>query len=166
MAIGVNKITRSVAPKSVFESAQAVITSAVSFNQGDLLILNTSSHILAKPAAEADGLTFLGIARVSIASGVLVNPITGTVDADVSSAIADIPGPQYGVVAKLVIKTSDSISPGQLVYLDPATGTRGVTVTGTKAIGVMQGAAVTSAAAGTEIEVLLGARYPSDVLTF
>ena len=162
---GVNKITRSVAPKSLFESAINVITSAVTIAQGDLVIFNDTSNILDLPAAEADGATFLGIARVSISAGKVVSPYQGTA-VDASGAIVDVPGPQYGVIAKLVLKTGITIAPGDRVFLDPATGTRGVTNTGTKAIGIYQGPAIAGSAAGQEIECYLGARFPLDSLTF
>lgn len=161
---GKNTITREVRPASIFESAVNVISSAVSFDQGDLLIL--SSNLLAKPAAESDGSTFLGVARVSITSGVVVSPYRNDVSA--SQAVADIPGPWYGVVAKCQLKASASLSPGGLVYLDPATGTRGVAASGTKAIGVYQGPSVTGGPSTnlTEVEVLIGHRYPGDTLAF
>ena len=57
---GKNTITRSVAPKSVFLSAQAVISSAVSLNQGDLIVFNDTTNLLALAAAETDGATYLG----------------------------------------------------------------------------------------------------------
>lgn len=161
---GVNTIVRSVAPKSLFESARAVITAAVSFNQGDLLVFDDTNNRLKVPAAEAEGSTFLGVARVTIVNGKLASPYSTDVQA--SQAIQDIPGPVYGVVAKCVLKTGDTIAPGDSVFLDPATGTRGVTVTGTKAIGVYQGKAIAGAAAGTEIEVLIGCRHNNDVLKY
>ena len=165
MAVGKNTIVRSVAPKSIFESAKDVISASVSFNQGDLLVFDDSANVLKVPAAEAEGLTFLGVARCDIVLGKLRTPYSGTA-VDAAAAASDIPGPVYGVVAKCVIKTGDSINPGDLVYLDPATGTRGVTVTGTKAIGIYQGPAVVTAAAALEIEVLIGARHPADSLKF
>lgn len=161
---GVNKIVRDLGKKSVFPSAQAVISSAVSFNQGDLIVFDNTANLLAVPALESEGLTFVGIAEVTIVSGKLASP--HVTDVDASSAISDIPGPVYGVVAKLVCKTGDALAPGDLMYLDPATGRRGVTVAGTKAIGIYQGAVVASAAAGQEIEVLLGTRFPADALKF
>lgn len=161
---GKNTIVRSVAPKSIFESAKSVITTAVSFAQGDLLVFDDTNNRLKVPAAEAEGSTFLGVARVTIVSGKLESPYN--TDVVGSQGIQDIPGPVYGVVAKCVIKTGDTIAPGDLVYLDPATGTRGVTVTGTKAIGIYQGPAVAGAAAGTEVEILIGARHPQDALKF
>jgi hypothetical protein len=162
---GVNKITRSVAPKSMFESAQAVISSAVSFEQGDLLVFDDATNLLKVPTLESQGSTFLGIAKVTIVSGKLAGPYTGTA-VDAASAISDIPGPVYGVIAKVIAKTGDAFNPGDSVYLDPASGTRNVQAAGTKVIGLYQGAAVASASAGQEIEVLLGCRHPGDSLNF
>lgn len=164
MSLGKNTIVRSVAPKSLFESAKSVISAAVSFNQGDLLVFDGAANLLKKPALETEGITFLGVARVSIVNGKLESPYN--TDVVSSQALQDIPGPVFGVVAKCVLKTGDTIAPGDDVYLDPATGTRGVTVTGTKSIGTYQGIAIAGAAAGTEIEVLIGCRFPTDVLKF
>lgn len=161
---GKNRITRTVAPKSIFESAISVISSAVSFDQGDLLVFDDTNNRLKKPTAEAEGSTFVGIAQCSISSGKLLTPYVTDVDA--AQAISDIPGPVYGVIAKLVLKTGDSINPGDDVYLDPASGSYHVSVTGTKSIGLYQGGALSSVAAGTQIEVLLGARAKNDVLKF
>jgi hypothetical protein len=163
---GKNTITRNVAQKSIFESAKSVIGATTSFDQGDHLFFDTVNHVLAKPAAEADGVTYLGIARVTVALGKLASPYAGLTDVDASVAISDVPGPLYGVIAKCVLKTGDSLNPGDGVYLDPATGTRGVQAAGTKIIGIYQGKAIAAAAAGTEIEVLIGARYIGDVLKF
>lgn len=162
---GVNKIVRDLGKKSIFPDATAVISTSVSFNQGDLLVFNDTTNVLKVPTLEADGLTFLGIAEVTIVSGILASPYSGTA-VDAAQAISSIPGPAYNVVAKLVSKTGDAWAPGDLVYLDPATGTRGVTVSGTKAIGVYQGKTIASATAGQEIEVLLGTRFPADALKF
>ncbi len=117
-----------------------------------------------KPAAETEGSTFLGVARVSIVLGKIASPYNTDVVA--SQAIQDIPGPVYGVIAKCVLKTGDSVNPGDDIYLDPGTGTRGVTVTGTKSIGLYQGPAIAGAAAGTEIPVLIGCRAKNDSLKF
>jgi hypothetical protein len=161
---GVNKIVRNIGAKEIFPDATAVISSAVSFNQGDLLVFNDTTNLLAVPALETEGVTFLGIAQVTVVSGKLASPYVTAVDA--SQAISSVPGPCYNVVAALVAKTGDAFNPGDLVYLDPATGTRGVSSTGTKAIGVYQGKVVASASAGQEIEVLLGTRFPADALKF
>lgn len=165
MAVGLNTITRSVAPKSIFESAKNVISSTTSFLQGDLLIFDTSTKVLRVAATEAEGATFCGVARLSISLGKPVSPYQGTA-VDAAQAIVDIPGPTYGVVAKCIILTGDSVNPGDNIFLSPGVGTRGVASTGTKAIGTYEGPAIAGAAALTQIEVLLGARYPNDTLKF
>lgn len=159
-----NNIVRSVSPKSVFPDAQSVISGAVSYNQGDLLVFDDSANLIALPSAESDGATFLGLATETLVSGVLARPYTTPVDA--SAAISAVPGPCYGVVAKLVLKTGSSLSPGDLVYLDPSTGAQAVQPTGTKAIGMYQGSTISSSSAGQLVEVLLGCRHPGDVLKF
>lgn len=159
--MGKNTIVRSVNPTSVFESAKAVINATVSINQGDLVVFDNTANLLKLAAAESEGATFLGVMRDDIVLGKLRSPYNTEVDS--SQAISDVAGPVCGVVAKCVAKTGDTFAPGDLVYLDPATGSRGVQVAGTKAIGVYQGGSVT-AAAGQEIEVLLGHRFPGDTL--
>lgn len=159
-----NNIVRSVAPKSLFESALNVIDSTVSFNQGDLLRFDTSTRKLALIGAEANASTFLGVARVTVVSGKLASPYSTSNDA--ATAIVDIPGPQYGVVASLTLKTGETLHAGALVYSDPSDGDQYVQASGTKAIGVYQGPGVTGSAAGLQVECLLGARYPDDALKF
>jgi hypothetical protein len=163
---GKNTIVREVGRKSIFESAINVVSSAVSINQGDLVVFDDTANLLKLPSAETEGSTFLGVMMVSIASGKLVSPYTGIPDAVTTSAINDVPGPAYGVIAKCVAKTGIALTPGDSIYLDPATGTRGVTNTGTKIIGIYQGATVASATAGQEIEVLIGSRHNGDTLKF
>jgi len=162
MASGKNRIVRSVAEKTIFPSAKNVVNSALSYDQGDLLIFDDTNNLLKKPAAEADGATFVGIALQTLVSGKLARPYSTDVDA--SGAASDIPGPSYGVVAKLVLKTGDALNPGDLVYLNPAAGTYHVQAAGTKAIGIYDGPVIASAAEGQEIEVLLGCRHPGDTL--
>lgn len=162
-----NNIVREVSPKSIFEDATAVV-GTLTCAQGDLIYLNTTSHVLANASggAETNGATFLGVARVALTSGKIVSPYQGTaVDAAQASGQA-CPGPLYGVVAKLTLKTGDALVAGGSVYLDPGTGAQGVTSTGTKAIGIYQGPAISSAVAGQQIEVLVGTRYPADSLSF
>lgn len=164
MAAPKNTITRSVAPKSIFEDASAVTSTTEDYNQGDLMVFDTSAKTVIKATNEASGANFLGVAIETVVDGKLKKPYVTDVDA--SSAITALPGPVYCVVAKCILKTGSTLTAGQLVYLDPVTSTRGVQPTGTKAIGVYQGAALSGSAAGLEVEVLLGARYPSDTLLF
>jgi len=163
MSVGKNTIVRSLAARSVFPDAKPVISAAVSFNQGDLLMFNTSTNLLALPAAEADGVTFVGVAACDVVDGKMRSPYQGTA-VDAAQAASAIPGPLHSVVAKCVLKTGESLNPGAYVYLDPATGTRGVQSAGTQAIGTYQGPAIAGSAAGLEIEVLIGARYPAPSL--
>jgi len=67
-----NRITRSVSPKSVYESAINVIDATVSFNQGDILCLD--SGLLKAVTADADGATVLGVAQSTILLGKVVGP--------------------------------------------------------------------------------------------
>ena len=160
---GKNTITRSVAPRSIFPAADAVTSSTADYDQGDILIFDDSTNVIRKPASEAECETMLGIAQVSVVDGKQLSPYTG-LPVDAAAAIASLPGPVFGVVAKMISKTADAWAPGDLVYADPATGSRGVTNTGTKEIGVYQGKTIASAAAGQEIEVHIGARFPADAL--
>lgn len=152
---GYNKITRSVNPKSVFESAQSLVDATISWNQGDLLYLDSTAHLLKPVTAETQSADFMGVARQTIVLGKVASPYNTDVVA--SQAISDIAGPQTGVVAKVILKTGDTIAPGQVVGLDPASGFRNVSVTVTTVpVGVYQGPAITTAPAGTEIEVYFG----------
>lgn len=164
MAVLKNNIVKSVARKSIFDDARNVIGSSLTFNQGDLLVMDTTTHLLRAPTLETEGSIFVGVAAVSIVNGKLPSPYNTDVVA--SQSIQDIPGPVYGVICKLQLKTGDSLNPGDAVYLDPATGTQGITASGTKQIGVFQGPAIAAAAAGSLVEVLLGARFGGDVLKF
>jgi hypothetical protein len=152
-----NNIVREVAPKSLFESAFPVLSSAVTYNQGDLIAFNTGTSVL-KVAGTGDIDNLLGIARQTVINGVTKSPYQGTA-VDASQAIEDVAGPVYGIVARMVLKSGDSFTPGAKVYLtaDPQTIT--VTDPGSgKNCGLFQGRAVT-AGSGSTGDVLIGARY-------
>lgn len=161
---GTNRIVREVSPATIFPSALKVVDSTSDWNQGDLLVFNDTTKKIVKPSAEAEGATFLGIAIQTVTDGKL--PVPYVTDVDASRAISEIPGPQYGVVAKLVLKTGAALNPGDFVYLNPAAGAYHVQEAGTKAIGIYAGPVIASAAAGQLIEVLLGHRHPGDSLQF
>jgi hypothetical protein len=162
----VSKITRSISPKSIFEDLQGKVAATTDFSTGDLLVWDASQKVIL-PSAETEGSTFLGISDVTVVDGVIKGPYTGITDNNAAVPSYQILGPKYGVYALCVLKTGESLAIGGSVYLDPATGTRGVAASGTKAIGVYVGnSAISSSAAGLEIEVLLGARFPNDVLKF
>lgn len=145
-----NNIVRSVNPYSVFESAKALVTSAVSFNQGDLIIIDTTNHILATAGTNTDGGVFLGVATQTIVSGVVKGPYQGTA-VDASVGISDIRGPVAGVIVNLKLKSGDAFVPGCDVYAcsvdaQTVTSTAGV---GGLSLGKFQDAAITAGATST-----------------
>jgi hypothetical protein len=156
-----NRITRSVAPKSLFESALSMIDSSVSFNQGDLLYLDTTNHLMKPIASDTNGLTCLGIARQTIVNGKLLSPYSG-VATDAAQAIEDISGAQFGVIASMKLKSGDIFLAGQQVYacsVDAQT----VSASGSNPIGIMQDAGLTAGASSTG-NILLGAKSGSALL--
>jgi len=101
------------------------LSSAISFNQGDLLYLDTTAHLVKKITVETQSATFLGVAPVTIVSGKY--PSAYNTDVDASVGIPAVPGPEYGSVYECLLKAGDAIVPGQKVYADPATAGNGVT---------------------------------------
>lgn len=161
-AVTSNTVARRVARNTVYADIQALVGASTSFNQGDLLIMNTSTHTVAKPAIESDGSTFLGVAPVTVVNGKLPAIYNSAVDASVGTP--SIPGPEFGDEIFVMLKASDSLNPGDLVYLDPASGAQFVKSVGSAAIGVYIGAAITAGASGTQIVIKCGCRYPSNTL--
>lgn len=151
-----NRITRSVSPKSLFESAKALIDATVSFNQGDILFLDGA---LIKPVtADADGASVLGVAQATVVLGKVVGPYAGLATS-AAQAIEDIAGPVYGVIVKMKLKSGDVFGPGDAVYAC-AVDAQTVSSAGTNQIGIFQGATVT-AGASSEGEILIGAVSPA-----
>lgn len=149
-----NNITRSVRPGSMFESALALISTAISWNQGDLLYLDTTNHLIKAMTSDANGATVLGVARNTIVSGKLISPYQGTA-VDSAQAISDVSGPQYGVIANLKLKSGDTFNPGDAVY-GTSTDAQTVSATGTNKIGYFQDAQIV-ATSGSTGNVMLGA---------
>ena len=147
-----NLIVRSVRPGSIFESALSVISSAVSFNQGDLLYLDATNHLIKPVTSDANCATVLGIARNTVVNGKLISSYSGTA-VDAAQAIADIGGPQYGVIALLNLKSGDTFNAGDKVYY--GTDAQTVSSVGTNPIGIFQDASIT-ASAGSTGKVLIG----------
>jgi len=158
-----NKIVKTIAPVAVFDDMSGMLAASETHNQCDFLIFDDSLNQIRKPTAEAECSTFLGVARADVVLGKL-RPVYQGTDVDASVAGGAIPGPIAGVEVKCVVKTGDTIAVGDLVFFDPATSARGITnAGGTKAIGVaMEG--ITGAAAGAEIRIHVGHRFPSDAL--
>lgn len=146
-----NRITISVRPATVFPDAQKVISSAISWEQGDLIYFDDTNNLLKKLDSDANAATVCGIAIQSISSGKPISPYQGTA-VDAAQAIESLAGPQFGVVAKMLLKSGDTFNPGDLVYYGGNAQT--VSSTGTNSVGIYQGATVT-ATSGSEGEVLL-----------
>lgn len=162
---GKQTIVKDVALKQIFPDIKNVTASTASYSQGDHIVFDSTLHIARAPTAESEGSSYLGISMLDVSSGKPLSPYSGTA-VDAAQAVPAMDGPAYGVTNMYVLKTGDSLSPGVSIYIDLATGSRGVASTGTKAIGVYQGAAISGSAAGLEIECLVGARFPNDVLKF
>lgn len=162
---GKNTEVKIIAPKQIMPDAKPVVSSATNFAQGDILILDTSTHLLRAPTAEGECSACMGIAAIDVSNGKPLSPYTGTA-VDAAAAVPALDGPIYGNTFKMLAKGSDAFNPGDMVYAYIAGGTRYVSSSGTKAIGVYQGAAIASAVAGQEIECLIGARFPNDALKF
>ena len=154
---GVNRITGTDNMASVIRDISGMVGSQT-FDQGDLLFLDTSAHLVKRLATEAtDSATFLGISQCSIVNGKVADPIQGTA-VDAAQGVPALPGPVHGVIAKLVAHTGSAFPQGCLVYADPVAGPFHVAATGTNPIGVYQGTSnISSATAGQLIEVKLGA---------
>lgn len=157
--IAKNRIVQSIAPKSLFPEASIVVDSTVSYNQGDLLCLD--SGLLKPVTGDADGATFLGVAPQTVVSGKPKAVYSGTA-VDAAQAIEALSGPVYGVVAKMKLAVGDAFTPGALVYCS-STDAQTVTVTGTNPIGLYQGQSIT-AVAGSEGPVLLAAVSTSNLV--
>jgi hypothetical protein len=142
-----NRIVQQVAPISLFEDASALISSAVSWNQGDLLYLDTVANLLKPVGSDANAATICGIARQTIISGKLAPVYQGT-QVDAAVAIEAVAGPQAGVVAKLKLKSGDAFVPGQAVYYggDAQTVSSVGSPTNVNVVGIYQDAGVTAGA--------------------
>jgi hypothetical protein len=166
MTTPINNIVRGGAQgRSVFSSLLPVLSTSVSFNQGDLLYFNTSTHVVA-PAATGNAANCLGVAINTIVNGVPKSPYTTAVDA--SEGFSDLGGPLYGVVASLILDTGSTVNPGTLLYYSTV-GAQNVTPTqpgSDPAIGIWVGPAVSSSAAGAKGDVLVGAAYGMTGLHF
>lgn len=155
--MGVNKsnfIVRSIAPQAIFEDILDLLDVADSFEQGDHLALVGGK--VQNLTAVGDTATYLGISRVTVVNGKIKQPYTTDVDA--SQALVGVAGPQWGVEALFEAKAADAFNPGDLVSVDGANLTRGVTITIASAsagIGFYNGIAIGSAAAGQLIPITL-----------
>lgn len=160
-----NRIVRTIALSAVFEDATALVTSSTSWNQGDLLVYDDSTYVIRTATSggeSSDSALFLGIAVNTVASGALVGPYTGLATT-ARTAIGYMAGPVYGVEAALPLANGDTLVPGNLVYMKPSVSPQTVSASGTKAIGVYNGPAITGDGTLT-VNVRLGHRFPADTL--
>ena len=165
---GVNATKRKVATNFVVADITNLLATSISFNEGDLLFLDSTNHIVTKLVGETDGIAFIGIASVTVVNGLL--PASYVTDVDASLKTPAIAGPTFGDEYEVILKAGDTVHAGDVVYADPVSSSRGVQASGTKIIGVYtgaQGASVTGATTtGSAIWCKLGARYPGDTLKF
>jgi hypothetical protein len=153
----INNIVRWVDGKSLFESALPVLSTAVTYNQGDLISFDATNNILKPVTGNGDSTFICGAARQTVASGKVASPYTTAVDA--SQAIEDLAGPVYGVVVSLKLTAGVDYTPGLPVYLTTTDAQTVTSAPGGSSVGIYQGRAITSAAAGLYGDVLIGARY-------
>jgi hypothetical protein len=154
-----NRVYRSNARKSFFEDAQSVVSTAVSWNQGDLLYFDDATNLIKVVAATGNAATFLGIADNTVSAGKLVGPYAGLTAVTAAEAISALVGPSFGVEALMKLKSGDTFNPGDKVYL--ADGADSQTVTSTDPgdanfIGQYQGAAVTAGSTSEGVCLLFG----------
>lgn len=164
MTTSFNNIVRGGAQgRSIFASLLPLLTSSVSFNQGDMLCIDTSAHTVV-PAATGKGANMLGVAINKIVNGLPASPYPGV---PVNEASSDLGGPLYSVVASMTLTTGDALFPGTLVYIGADAQTVAVTQPGSDpTVGLYVGPAISSAAAGQKGDILIGARYGMSGLTF
>lgn len=150
--------------KSLFDSGKYAVDASSTWNQGDLIMFNTTAHALRRVAATGDAATFVGIADNQVTAGKLAGPYDGLTAVDAAQVSPQFVGPKFGVVASLVAKTSDAFNVGNKVFLVDGGNSQQVTVTDPSDgnyIGIYVGnGAIASATAGQQILVKLGSRYP------
>lgn len=161
---GKNRIYISSNPRTIFEDAKAVVSSASDWKQGDLLYFDDSANVIKSVTATGNAATFLGIADNSVTDGKLVGPYDGLTAVDAAQAISSLKGPVAGVIAKLKLKASDAFNPGDKVYLADGQDSQTVSVTDpgdANYIGTFVDTAVASAASGQEAQIRLYSRFPA-----
>lgn len=156
--IAKNRVVRSIAVNAVFEDCSNLVTSSTNWNQGDQLVYDTSAGVVRVIATESsDSANFLGIAVVTVVNGAIQGAY-GTLATGSQVASGGIPGPQYGVEALWYLKSGDTLIPGQKVYAYPSGSVQTVSASGTNAIGVYNGPAITGTST-SQINVRVGCTY-------
>ncbi len=157
-----NKVARRVARNTIIADIAAFVGASSTWNQGDLLILDTTNNIVAKAAVQSDGQNFLGISPVTIVNGKL--PSIYSTDTDSALGIGSIPGPEFGDEYFVTLKAGDAVVPGSKLYLAPLSNAQTVSVTGNKQVGTYIGPAMTAATGGSTIVAKLYAAAPDATL--
>lgn len=140
-----NTIVRQVAPNSAIADLTNFVSSACSWNQGDILYFDAGTGLVKPVASDTNGASCLGVAINTVVAGKPAPVYQGTaVDAAVSAQA--LAGPVFGVEVKLKLKSGDSFTPGAAIYAT-SVDAQTVSVSGTNAIGVYVGPAVTGAGA-------------------
>ncbi len=157
-----NKIARRVARNTIIADIVNFIGASSTWNQGDLLILDTTNNIVAKAAVQSDGANFLGISPVTLVNGKF--PSSYSTDVDASVGFCSVPGPEFGDEYYVTLKAGDAVVPGSKLYLAPLTGANVVSITGNKQVGTYIGPAMTAVTGGSTIVAKLYAAAPDATL--
>lgn len=157
-----NRIVRCDTGKTLFDEGKNVVSSAVSWKQGDLIAFDATAHLLKLVAATSDAATIVGIADSVVVAGVLAGPYDGLTAVNAAQVSPGFIGPKYGVVASMKLHTGDAFHPGDKIYL--SNGDDSQTVSSTDPgdgnnIGIYVGALISSAAAGQQGLCKIGSRY-------
>lgn len=160
-----DRIVRGDNGQTLFDEGKWACDASSTWNQGDLIMFNTTAHALRRVAATGDALTCVGIADNVVTGGVLAGPYDGLTAVNAAQVSPGFVGPKFGCVASMKLKTSDALNIGNKVYLVDGGDSQTVTVTDPgdgNYIGIFVGpAAVASAAAGQQGQIKIGARFPA-----
>jgi hypothetical protein len=152
--------------RSMFPFSGGFLRSTISFDQGDLLIMDwdvNSKAFLRTPQAGDDFQFFCGISPSTVKNGWLARPYSTPTDA--AAPPCEVSGPTFGVIAKMVLKSGDTVYTGDSIDWDSASGNaHSVTnVNGGMSIGFYVGADVAIGDGVKEIEVMICSRFPSSI---
>lgn len=163
-----NTIVKSNQLKMLVDRIDHLVDSTTNFKKGDLLVFDNSTSKVKAISSESESINLIGISQVEVVNGKTKSAYLGTSVDDAQGGVG-IVGAAFGVVAKLKLKSGESLNPGDLVYSDPSIDAQTVKAsgaTGAEPIGIYWGNAITSTSNNTEIEVLIGARYPDNKIKF
>lgn len=151
-----NTIVRQVAPNSLFADLTNFVSSACTWNQGDILFFDTVNKIVKPVAADADGEKCVGVAVQSVVAGKPKAVYQGTA-VDAAQAVEALAGPVFGVDVTLKLKNGDAFAPGDAVFAT-AVDAQTVSSAGVQVIGVYVGPSIVAGAASTGV-CRIGVRY-------